>query len=202
MRLFSKMKSLVLAGAAALSLTGVTTTAVHAQAGTQFIGQLMVFGGNFCPREWAYADGSLIAISSNTALFSLYGTTYGGDGRTTFGLPDLRGRFAINMGSGPGLTTHRLGARGGLEDVTLLVNNLPSHSHSVNSVNLEGDRARPGSELMASGSELFYHDGPANATMDSGMLGMTGNNIAFSTQSPYLAMSICVAMYGIYPSRS
>jgi len=96
-----------------------------------FLAQITMFGGNFAPRGWAYCDGQLIAISQNSALFSLLGTTYGGDGRTTFALPDLRGRVPIHAGTGPGLSTYRLGARGGTETVTLNTLQIPSHSHAA-----------------------------------------------------------------------
>ena len=94
-----------------------------------FIGQIVQFGGNFAPRGWALCDGQLLAISQNAALFSILGTTYGGDGRTTFGLPELRGRLALHPGNGPGLSNYQLGQRSGQEDVSLNVNQIPAHSH-------------------------------------------------------------------------
>ncbi|KRS10186.1 hypothetical protein XM53_22310, partial [Roseovarius atlanticus] len=97
-----------------------------------FIGQIVLFGGNFAPRNWAFCDGQLVAISQNSALFSILGTTYGGDGRTTFGLPDLRGRVPIGPRQGPGLTFYREGQKGGAEDVTLTQAEMPSHSHATN----------------------------------------------------------------------
>ena len=96
-----------------------------------FIGQIEQFGGNFAPRQWAFCNGQLLEISSNTALFSILGTTYGGDGRSTFALPDLRGREAIGTGNGPGLNGKRLGEQGGLENITLNVNTMPFHSHQA-----------------------------------------------------------------------
>ena len=96
-----------------------------------FLAEIVMFGGNFAPRGWAFCDGQLLAISSNTALFSLLGTTYGGDGRTTFGLPELRGRFAMHPGNGPGLSSRKLGQKGGSERVTLAITNLPSHTHQL-----------------------------------------------------------------------
>ena len=96
-----------------------------------FIAEIIMFGGNFAPRGWAFCDGQLLSISSNSALFSILGTTYGGDGRTTFGLPDLRGRVAMHPGSGPGLTQRRLGEKSGMETVTLTTNQIPSHNHTA-----------------------------------------------------------------------
>ncbi len=114
-----------------------------------FIGELMLFGGNFCPRGWTNADGQLLAISANSALFSLYGTTYGGDGRTTFGLPDLRGRAAIHTGQGPGLANYAQGQKGGTENLTVQTTNMPSHNHNVQATNAIANKNGPGTDFLA-----------------------------------------------------
>jgi microcystin-dependent protein len=108
-----------------------------------FIGQIMMFGGSFAPRGWAFCEGQLLPISQNAALFSILGTTYGGDGRSTFALPDLRGRVAIHPGSGPGLSNYRLGEKGGVESVALNVNQIPAHSHGISASNGTADSADP-----------------------------------------------------------
>ena len=108
-----------------------------------FIGQLMLFGGNFAPRGWAMCDGQLLPIAQYSALFSILGTTYGGDGRTTFALPDLRGRVPMGFGHGPGLSAHGLGSKGGEENVTLTTSQIPSHSHQAMGSNADGNAPSP-----------------------------------------------------------
>src|SRR6056297_1754420 len=125
----------------------------EAQAFEQFLGQIMMVGYNFCPRGWANADGQLLPISSNSALFSLYGTTFGGDGRTTFALPDLRGRVPIHPGQGIGLPNYTLGQRGGQASITLGIDNLPPHEHTVSppANTGEGQNTLPGGAVPAAG---------------------------------------------------
>ena len=171
-----------------------------------FVGQLALVGFNFCPRGWASADGQLLAISQNSALFALLGTTYGGDGRTTFALPDLRGRSPIGVGTGPGLSTFPQGRRGGTETTTLTVANMPPHSHDVNATNVLGDKGGPGGKFLASGVGTAglkrYNLGPPNRIMNSAMIGSTGGGQSFSNRDPYLAMQWCIALQGIFPSRN
>lgn len=180
----------------------------EAQASDPFIGQMMTVGFNFCPRGWAQANGQLLAISSNTALFSLLGTTYGGDGRTTFGLPDLRGRYAANVGTGPGLSNVTWGQRGGAETHTMTVNEMPSHNHIVNATNERADQLGPGDDFLADPAPfnginpMIYHDGPANRTMNPGMIAHTGGGLPFNIKDPFLGMYVCIATVGVYPSRS
>lgn len=167
------------------------------------LGQLMLFGGNFCPRAWYPADGQLLPIASNTALFSLLGTIYGGDGRTTFALPDLRGRAPIGEGHGPGLSTIQLGQRGGTETHTLTIAEMPSHSHLVNATNAIGDKGGPGSDFLAAGGtgHRAYHDGPPNKTMDPAVIANSGGSQSFNKRSPFLGMTWCIAYQGVFPSR-
>ena len=183
---------------------------------TPFIGQITLFGGNFAPVGWAFCDGQLLSVSQNDALFSILGTIYGGDGRTTFGLPDLRSRAALHKGSGIGLTNINLGARGGAEYTTLSVTNLPSHSHAVSATlnfrNEAGDETSPsgGSFAIAPASAQIYHaDGPtANQTLNSASIttpdsGTTGSGSStFFNRSPFQVINYIIAVQGIYPSRS
>lgn len=173
-----------------------------------FLAQVMMFAGNFAPRGWAFCDGQLLAISQNTAVFSLMGTTFGGDGRTTFGLPELRGRTAVHPGTGPGLSNIRWGDRGGNETTTLLLANLPNHSHT-GTLNV-GDAA---DSSDYSGNYLNKSTGRSKlaATNKTGTLaadavtisGTPGaGNTAFSNRSPFTGIYHCIALQGIFPSRS
>lgn len=174
------------------------------QAQDPFIGEIRMFAGNFAPRGWAFCDGQLLAISSNSALFSLLGTTYGGDGRTTFALPDLRGRVAIHPGSGPGLSTYRQGAIGGTETNTLLVSQMPSHSHTVNAVDDDGNASVPNGNVPAGTKVLDqeYSSDTPNATMGNNMINNTGGGQPVNNIQPYATVQFIIALEGTYPSRS
>ena len=169
-----------------------------------FIGEIRMFAGTFAPRNWALCDGQLLAISQNDALFSLLGTTYGGDGRTTFGLPDLRGRIPIHAGSGPGLSFRGLGARGGSETVTLNVNQIPAHSHTANALNKAGDSGNPQDRHWAvdTSNPERYSAGPANSNMSDGNLAAAGGSQSHANLMPFLCINFIIALIGIYPSRS
>jgi microcystin-dependent protein len=170
-----------------------------------YIGQIIMFGGNFAPRSWAFCDGQLLPISQNTALFSILGTTYGGDGRTSFGLPDLRGRVAIHAGNGPGLSPRRLGDKGGQETVTLTEAQLPSHTHQFTprAQSEDGETDEPQGNFLAKagGGETIYA-GSANADMGGGPTGSTGGSQAHNNMQPYNAVNFIICLFGIYPSRS
>jgi microcystin-dependent protein len=168
-----------------------------------FIGQIMMFGGNFAPRGWAFCDGQLLPISSNSALFSILGTTYGGDGRTTFALPDLRGRLAMHPGNGPGLSSYRLGQKGGAEDVTLNVNQIPSHNHSIRAANTGGDDTDPttGNGFGSASDDLYIEDAPGT-TMPNGIMTNTGGNQPHTNIQPFQCVNFIIALQGVYPSRS
>ena len=174
-----------------------------------FIGQIVMFGGNFAPRNWAFCDGALLPISQNTALFSILGTTYGGDGRTTFALPDLRGRIPMHPGNGPGLTSRRLGEKGGVENVTLTTNEIPSHSHgaTANAVAPAGNSNDANNNFWADDAGVSsgtYHTGPANTTMnaDAVQIAPAGGNQAHANVQPYQCVNFIICLYGIFPSRS
>lgn len=181
-----------------------------------FIAQIIMFGGGFAPRGWAFCNGQLLSISQNTALFSILGTTYGGDGRTTFGLPDLRGRAPVHVGNGPGLSNVKLGQRGGAENHTLTLGQMPSHAHDGSGLKgtlacneEDGDSADPqGRSVGISASDTPYNSEAndklmkANDVSVSGETGMQGGNQAFNIRNPYLGMNYIIALQGIYPPRS
>lgn len=165
-----------------------------------FVGEIRIFAGNFPPTGWAFCDGQLMAISHNTALFSLLGTTYGGDGRATFALPDLRGRAAMQAGSGPGLSPRELGESGGVTSVTLAATQLPAHSHQVNAA-LNTDQAAPdGSHLL--GNAAMYAPAGTPVPMAAEAVGPSGGNAAHNNLQPCLTVSYIIALQGEYPPRS
>tara|TARA_R110002072_G_scaffold302710_2_gene487692 strand:+ start:226474 stop:226992 length:519 start_codon:yes stop_codon:yes gene_type:complete len=168
-----------------------------------FLGQVIMFGGNFAPRGWAFCDGQLLSIAQNTALFSILGTTYGGDGRTTFGLPDLRGRIPMGEGNGPGLTPRALGAKTGKETNILNVTQLPSHNHTA-SVQVNTDAAAttdPNGHFLAP-AEAYATDGTANASLGGVTCGNTGGNQPVDNIQPVQVINYIIALQGTFPSRS
>ena len=160
-----------------------------------------MFAGNFAPRGWAFCDGQLLAVSQNDALFSLLGTIYGGDGRTTFGLPDLRGRIPVHAGHGPGLSERRLGAKGGSEAETLTVNQLPSHGHALQASDTAASESNPAGNLTAEATTRFYRAPGTLANMSSSALSSTGGSRSHTNLMPYLCVHFIVALFGITPSR-
>ncbi len=195
--------------ACAIFAATIVTVPTQGHAGTQpFLGELQVFGGNFCPRGWLPANGGLLAISSNSALFSLFGTMYGGDGRTTMGLPDLRGRAAIGIGQGPGLQNYRQGAKVGSDTITLTAANLPAHNHTVQASNTLADKAGPGDKYLAASSDttgqppFIYTTSSPNRTMGPATITNTGGSQPINHTSPAQVMQWCVAVTGTYPSRN
>ena len=205
-------------GLAVLTLLGprvvghwaMADTMVEAEAiivGTDpFIGEIQAFGFSFAPRGWAKCDGQLLQISSNTALFSLLGTTYGGDGRTTFGLPDLRGRAPIHQGQGPGLTNRKIGQKSGAETVTLNTQQMPNHTHVAT---LKGTTTTPPqlddtptNRVLAKGNS--YADGNSNTDMGATSItnANTGGGQAHANMQPFLVINYCIALQGVFPSRN
>lgn len=166
-----------------------------------FVGEVRMFAGNFAPRGWAFCDGQLLAVSQNDALFSLLGTIYGGDGRTTFGLPDLRGRIPIHAGHGPGLSERRLGARSGAENVTLTVNQLPGHSHRMQASSQAGGEALPENRVLAQSDAAFYGVDEPFARMSNQAMSNVGGSRSHTNEMPYLCVHFIIALVGIYPSR-
>lgn len=167
-----------------------------------FVGEVRMFAGNFAPRGWAFCDGQLLAVSQNDALFSLLGTIYGGDGRTTFGLPDVRGRVPLHHGTGPGLSERRLGSKGGSETVTLTVNQLASHSHDFNANRELATEQVPAEKVVAQGDGVdFYRDENQTQSMASSMIAHAGGSRSHINLMPTLCINFIIALFGIYPSR-
>ncbi len=167
-----------------------------------FVGEIRMFAGNFAPVGWAYCDGQLLAISQNDALFSLLGTLYGGDGRTTFGLPDMRGRIPVHAGQGPGLSNRRLGAKGGAEQVTLAASQLASHNHGPFNASKDApDDTNPQNKTLATSTYDIYIDGAADVAMSSSAVTSVGGSSSHTNLQPFVCVHFIIALYGIYPSR-
>jgi len=192
------MKKLLLIGLFAILSFGKT------KAQEPILGEIKMFAGNFAPTGWAFCQGQLLPIAQNTALFSLLGTTYGGNGTTTFALPDLRGRAPIGFGQGPGLSNKDLGQQFGTETVTLTTAQMPAHSHTVNAVTTEGNQNLPTNSLPANTKALDkeYSDAASNTTMKSGMIGITGSSQPVNISQPSLGVNFIIALQGIFPSRN
>ena len=179
-----------------------------------FIGEIRIFGFNFAPRGWALCNGQLLPIAQNTALFSLLGTTYGGNGQTTFALPDLRGRASIHFGQGPGLTDREQGGAGGEESVTLTTAQLPAHTHAANCRSTSADAQDPSGKVWATVFEHTphphthipgvdaYQAGAPNAQMSPSAIGNTGGSQSHDNMPPFLVLNFCIALEGIFPARS
>jgi len=165
-----------------------------------FLGQIQQFGFNFAPRGWAFCNGQLMSIAQNTALFSLLGTMYGGDGQTTFGIPDMRGRDSLHFGQGPGLSNFAQGEVSGVEGVTLINQQMPMHNHTLN--------ANSGAKLVdkplnnSLGGADIYTAASLDSVMSPGSIGMSGGNQPHENRQPLLVINWCIALEGIYPSRN
>ncbi len=195
---------------------------------TPYVGEIMIFAGNFAPKNWAFCNGQLISVSQNNALFALLGTTYGGNGVSTFALPDLRSRVPVHFGQGTGLSNYALGQIGGTENIGLTITNLPSHTHgfspsgvtaSVQASGAYGDTSSPTGNYLSNGGDTGggvttnAYSTPGNAgtpaniagvsfNLSSGAIGLTGNNIPFPILQPYLALNFVISLYGNFPSRN
>lgn len=186
-----------------------------------FIGEIILFAGNFAPRGWAFCQGQLLSIAQNTALFAIVGTTYGGDGRTNFGLPDLRGRTAMGNGNGPGLTPRRLGEKSGAETVTLTPSTAPPHNHQVTTSHSFGaSTANANSHQPTTATPLgtptiqgnpgipIYSSSPADTAIEGAAIGGNlvladaGGSQAHENMAPFLTMNYIIALQGVFPSRS
>ncbi|MDR7127302.1 tail fiber protein [Pseudotabrizicola sp. 4114] len=188
-------------------LLSLVSAAVPAFADTPYVGEIRVFGFSFCPNGWLPTQGQVLSIQQNVALFSLMGTTYGGNGVQTFQLIDTQGRSMMNQGTGSGLSPRQMGDIGGQLAVSLTTNNLPPHTHLVNANNLDGDKPGPGGKLLAAappsgtGSETIYSDQPASVAMSAAMISPAGAGQPISVTDPSLAITTCIATQGIFPSR-
>jgi microcystin-dependent protein len=173
-----------------------------------FIGEIKMFGGNFAPRGWQLCQGQLLPIVQNQALFSILGTTYGGNGQTTFALPDLRGRFPMQPGQGPGLSPRTLGHQGGSEAVTLLANQMPAHNHMAVGSNAEGNQFSPEGGFPAvtldpaSGQPLNLYGGAANVPMNPAAIGVAGGSQPHENMPPFTCVNFIIALEGVYPTRN
>ncbi len=171
-----------------------------------WIGEIALVAFNFAPQGWAFCNGQLLSIAQNTALFSLLGTTYGGDGQTTFALPNLQSRVPLHFGQGTGLSPYAIGATGGVESVTLQTTQIPAHTHSFTpqATTASGGATSPAGALWAeSGTgDTIYQKGTSNAPMAAQTLGNTGGGQAHENRQPFLALNYVIALQGIFPSRS
>ncbi len=170
-----------------------------------FIGQIIQAGFNFAPRGYATCDGQILSIAQNTALFSLLGTTFGGDGRVTFGLPDLRGRVPLHQGQGPGLTPRVMGEMSGEENHTLISTEMPMHNHLMNAQSANGAVKSPSNNYLASvqGTNTnIYATTSSGATMNPQSISLAGGNQPHNNMQPYLVINFCIALQGIFPSRN
>jgi microcystin-dependent protein len=165
-----------------------------------YVGEIRMFAGNFNPAGWMFCDGSLLPISENETLFNLIGTTYGGDGQSTFALPDLRGRVPIHMGTGAGLSTYQIGENGGVESVTLTVNQTPSHTHVPMGSN-SGSAETPTNNFWGNtATGKPYGAAPGNVTMNTATILSTGGSQPHDNMIPYLCINYIISLFGIYPS--
>lgn len=171
-----------------------------------FMGTILAFGFNFAPRNWAFCNGQLISIAENSALFALLGTTFGGDGINTFGLPDLRGRTAIGQGHGDGLSTYIIGEKGGSEQVTLLPNQIPAHSHALNGLGGANDSNFLENNYLASNRDVKVYGvkaaGENLAALNAESIGFTGGNQSHFNMQPFQTVNYCIALQGIFPTRN
>ncbi len=170
-----------------------------------FVAEIRIFAGNFAPRGWAFCDGQLLPISQNTALFSLIGTVYGGDGRTTTALPKLRGRAPMHPGRGPGLTSRRLGEKVGVETVTLTEAQIPSHRHTLRAAMATGTSSAPTTTTSMGGSfpiQVYNSDDQNLSDMAAQTLSTAGGGQVHENVQPFLVLNFIIALVGLYPSRS
>ncbi len=176
-----------------------------------FVAEIRIFPFNFAPKGWAFCNGQLLPLSQNTALFSLLGTTYGGDGKSTFALPDLQGNAAMHPGQGQGLSLRSLGQIGGAETVTLLQSEIPFHTHQLNASDSDATTADPAGQLPAKGMwdtgtafgfmGAYSGTSPGNATMAPQALSLAGGSLPHNNLQPYLTLSFCIALQGVFPPR-
>jgi len=170
-----------------------------------FVAEIRIFAGNFAPTGWALCNGQLMPISQNTALFSLLGTTYGGDGKSNFALPNLQGSAPLQAGQGPGLSLRDLGEVGGEQNVTLLETEMPAHSHGVQGAS-PGGQPSPAGNAWASGQKgfgnLYAPTSANNVPMSPSALSVTGGNLPHNNMPPYLCLTFIIALQGVFPPRS
>lgn len=197
------MKNLFIA--CTLLICGAFAPSLQAQASDPYLGQIAFVPYNFVPKNWASCDGQLLPIAQNQALFALLGTTYGGNGITTFALPDMRGRMLVHNGQAPGgPTNYTMGQIGGTESVTLLVTQMPAHNHTVNAVTAEGNQNSPTNSLPADTKVLDkeYSDAAANTTMKSTMINNTGGSQPHENRPPFITLKCIISLVGVFPTQN
>jgi len=170
-----------------------------------FVAEIRIFAGNFAPRGWATCDGQILPISQNTALFSLLGTTYGGDGRTTFALPNLQGSAPMHAGQGPGLSQRFLGEQAGEQTVTLLTSEMPSHNHTAQATsgsNQDSPAGNAWSSIGTTRTPPALYAPTQNAQMSPQALALTGGNLPHNNMPPYLCLTFIIALQGVFPPRN
>lgn len=172
-----------------------------------FVAEIRIFPFNFPPTGWAFCNGQLMPLSQNTALFALLGTTYGGDGKSTFALPNMQGNVPMHPGQGQGLSLHDLGETGGSTTVTLLVSEIPVHAHTVGrALAANGDSTSPAASVWAQsaagrGTAALYKEGPPTGTVNPNSLNITGGSLPHNNMQPYLTLNFCIALQGVFPAR-
>lgn len=167
-----------------------------------FVAEIRIFPFNFAPKGWAWCDGQLLPLSQNTALFSLLGTTYGGNGKSNFALPDLQGRAPMHPGQGLGLSLHDLGETGGSETVTLLESEIPAHSHAISASASDGTNNSPTGEKLAAGVGIGQYAAPGPLTaLSANALTPAGGDAPHNNMQPYLTFYFCIALQGVFPPR-
>jgi microcystin-dependent protein len=184
---------------------GFTLRAIKENAMSEpFIAEIRIFAGNFAPRNWAFCNGQLLPISQNTALFSLIGTIYGGDGRTTTALPNLQGRAPMHAGQGPGLSNRRIGENGGVENVTLTLGQMPNHNHAMTASPNPGETPEPGttSALARSVGSSIYGADSNLVAFDAATMPNAGGSQAHNNLQPFLTLNFIIALAGLYPPRN
>lgn len=169
-----------------------------------FVAEIRIFPFNFPPKGWAFCNGQILPLSQNTALFSLLGTVYGGDGKSTFGLPNMQGSAPMHPGQGPGLSLHDLGEIGGSQTVTLIQSEMPSHPHSLMAAVTSSTKSLPtGNSLtrISSGATPYKAPGSAQATMAAVAIAPAGGDQPHNNMQPYLTLNFCIALQGVFPQR-
>lgn len=167
-----------------------------------FLAEVRMVGFNFAPRGWAFCDGQILPINQNQSLYSLLGTTYGGDGRTSFALPDLRGRVPIHVGQSNGGEEHRLGSKAGEETHTLSGNEMPQHTHPLNASTDEDGVITAADKVLARAPQALYSDPPPDTPLQSSSITDAGGSQAHENMQPFLAVNFCIALQGLFPSRN
>lgn len=169
-----------------------------------FVAEIRIFPFNFAPKGWAWCDGQILPLSQNTALFSLLGTTYGGDGKSNFALPDLMGRAPMHPGQGPGLSLHDLGETGGSETVSLLESETPAHSHQLRANANLGNSRNPSGNVLARpvGGLVYQSTASGSTTMAAEAIAPAGGDVPHNNLQPYLTFYFCIALQGVFPPRS